>query len=56
MVAQYIATRSFLDLCELAVRKKEAWMGMRWWEQAGIELTEERFTAAVEVDEDGMEE
>ena len=39
MVAQYIATRSLLDLCEGSERAPGVQMGMWWWEQAGINLT-----------------
>ena len=57
-VAQYIATRPILDLCKAAERKRGARVGMRWWEQAGLELTVASETAATaaEVDKDGMEE
>ena len=39
-------------------RKRGAWLGMRWCEQAGIDLEGERETAAEveEADEYGMEE
>ena len=52
---QYIAMRSLVDLCEAAEKKQGEWVGMRWWEQAGIDLTGERDKAAVE-DEGGLEE
>ena len=57
-VAQYIATRSLLDLCEAAERKQGARVGMWWWEQAGIDLAGARETAvaAAEANEDGLEE
>ena len=38
MVAQFIATLSLLYLCEKIDRTPGEWVGMRWWEQAGIDL------------------
>ena len=38
MVAKYIATRSLLDLCEGLERAPGVRVGMRWWEQVGIDL------------------
>ena len=35
-VAQYIATRPLLDLCESARAREGAKVPLRWWEQAGI--------------------
>ena len=35
-VAQFIATRPILDLCEKANRLPGAWVARRWWEQTGI--------------------
>ena len=35
-VAQFIATRSILDLCEGAVRRLGTRVPRRWWEQTGI--------------------
>ena len=35
-VAQFIATRPILDLCEEAVRRPGARVLRRWWEQTGI--------------------
>ena len=43
---QYISTQSLLDLCEATKRKQEAQVGMRWWDQAGIDLLGTRETAA----------
>ena len=37
-VAQYIATRPILDLCERSVRRPGAWVSWRWWEQEGLNL------------------
>ena len=56
-VAQYIATRSILDLCESTERKQQVWVGMWWWEQMGIDLAGARYTAAAaaEAEEDNLE-
>ena len=45
-VAQYIATRSLLDLREGLERAPGALVGMRWWEQVGIDLAGAREAAA----------
>ena len=37
MVAQFIATRPILDLCEKTERRPGARVPMRWWEQIGID-------------------
>ena len=37
-VAQYIATRPILDLCEQATRRPRARLYWRWWDHAGIDL------------------
>ena len=36
-VAQYIATRPLLDLCEGARAREGAQVPLRWWDQAGID-------------------
>ena len=36
-VAQYIATRPFLDLCKGARQREGARVTLRWWEQSGID-------------------
>ena len=36
---QYIATQLLLDLCEEEEVSSGAWVGIRWWEQADINLT-----------------
>ena len=56
-VAHYIATQSLLDLCEPKERTPGERVGIRWWEQGGIELIGARETAAVvaESEENGME-
>ena len=43
-------------LCEESEREKGARVGVWWQEQAGIDLAGARETAAVEADEDGLEE
>ena len=50
-VAQYIATRPIMDLCERATRRPGARVSRRWWEQASIELegTKKRATEATTV-------
>ena len=55
LVAQYIVTRTILEMCEAAERKRGARVEMRWWEQAGVDLAGAREMAA-EADEDGLEE
>ena len=37
-VAQYIATRPILDLCEKYARRQGVRVSRWWWEQAGIDL------------------
>ena len=37
-VAQYIATRPIMDLCERSIWKTEVRVFQRWWDQAGINL------------------
>ena len=37
MVAQYIATRPLLDLCEGARAREGAKVPLMWWDQAGID-------------------
>ena len=36
-VAQYIATRLLLDLCEGARQREGAMVTLNWWDQSGIE-------------------
>ena len=54
-VAPYINTQSLLELCEGSERAPGAQGGLRWWEQAGINLTgaREAAAAAAEAEEDG---
>ena len=44
-VAQYIATRPIMDLCEQSVRRPGAWVYCRWWYQEGINLGGTRYRA-----------
>ena len=37
-VAQYIATRPILDLCERATQRAGARVSQKWWDQKGIDL------------------
>ena len=55
MVAQYIATRPVLKLCEQSARRPGERVSLRWWEQAGVYLEEgnkkaESVAAAAESD------
>ena len=54
-VAQYITTRSLLDLCEGSERALGARVGMRWWEQAGFNLVGAREAAEAAAERDGVE-
>ena len=62
-VAQYIATRPLLDLCEGARAREGAKVPMRWWNQADIDWetakskgVEQDSTGGSETDTDGEEE
>ena len=55
-VAQYIATRSLLDLCEGSERAPGVRVGMRWWEQAEIDLAGAREAEKAVEEEEGGEE
>ena len=56
-VTQYIVTRTIVDLCKAVERNQGAGLGMRWWEQEGLDLDRERYTVEVEEeDKDGPEE
>ena len=37
-VAQYMAMRPILDLCERSIRKTGACVSWMWWDQEGIDL------------------
>ena len=54
-VAQYIMTRPILELCKGTERKQGAWVGMRCWEWAGLDLEGAMEMAAAAEEEDGME-
>ena len=45
-VAQFIATRLILGLCEVAERRRGERVPQRWWEQSGIDWRLEREKAA----------
>ena len=45
-VAQYIATRPILDLCERATQRIGARVSQRWWDQEGIYLKAAKERAA----------
>ena len=62
-VAQYIATRPLLDLCEGARAREGAKVPMRWWDQADIDWetakrkeVEQDSTGGYGTDTDGEEE
>ena len=57
-IAQYIATRSLLDLYEGTYRAPGERVGMRWWDQAGINMVgaRESTAATVEAEEDKVDE
>ena len=46
MVAQYIAMRPLLDLCEGAKQREGAQVTMRWWDQTGIDWEKEKARGA----------
>ena len=48
-VAQYIAARPIMDLCERYVWRPGAWVYRQWWEQEGIYLEGEKERAVVEL-------
>ena len=54
-VAQFIATRPILDLCEKAIRWPSARVPRRWWEQTGIDWkgAREKAEAAAEAAKPG---
>ena len=45
-VAQYIATRPILDLCERAMQRAGERLSRRWWEKEGIDLKAAKERAA----------
>ena len=48
MVAQFIATRPILGLCEVAERRRGTRVPRRWWEQTGIDWKSAREKAAAQ--------
>ena len=54
-VAQFIATRPILDLCEHATRRPGARVSRRWWEKTGIDLKGAREREESAAAEPGME-
>ena len=46
MVAQFIATRPILGLCEVAERRRGTRVPQRWWEKSGIDWSLAREKAA----------
>ena len=55
-VAQYIDTQSLLDLCEGSERALSARVGMRWWEQEGINMAGAREATAATAEKDREKE
>ena len=49
-VAQFIATRLILGLCEVAERRRGTWVPQRWWKQSvkDLSLAREKAAAAAE--------
>ena len=52
-VAQFIATRPILGLCEVAERRRGTRVPQKWWEQSGIDWRLEREKAAAEAAQAG---
>ena len=55
-VAQYITTRSLLDLCEGLERDPGERFDMRWWKQEGVDLAGAWEATVAVVEEEGGEE
>ena len=49
-VAQYIATRPILDLCDWSAWSTGVWVSQRWWEQDGFYLERAKDRSAVNLD------
>ena len=47
-VAEYIATRPILDLCERSAWRQGGWVSWQWWEQDGLDLEGTKKRAAYE--------
>ena len=56
MVTQYISTRPILDLCKAEERNRGERLGLRWWENSGIDLEGARKMVVVETDKDRLKE
>ena len=54
-VAQFIATRPILGLCEVAKRRRGTRVPRRWWEQTGIDWKSAREKAATQAGENEAE-
>ena len=54
-VAQFIATRPILGLCEVAERRRGTRVPQRWWEQTGIDWKSAREKAAAQEGENEAE-
>ena len=52
-VAQFIATRPILGLCEVAERRRGTRVPQRWWEQSGIDWSPAREKAAEAAEQAG---
>ena len=55
-VAQYIATRPIMDLCEETVRNLGMWVTKMWCYQEGLELKGSRVAREATEEEGGEEE
>ena len=47
-VAQFIATRPILGICEVAERRRGTRVPQKWWEQTGIDWKSAREKAAAQ--------
>ena len=56
MVAHYIATRSLMGLREGSERAPGDRVGMRWWEQAGLNMAREMEREEAVAERDGGKE
>ena len=52
MIAQYIATQPFLDLCERSVWRPGFWVSWKWWEQERIDIEGSKERAVAESDKE----
>ena len=49
-VAQYITTRTIVDLCERSIWRPGNWLSLRWWEQEVLDLDSSKEIAASDLD------